>query len=66
MKSLRDARQILRSSPMQKGVNFKELGSLCIALIGAALRASTSQVNAFRASLAIKFEAPEFQVIRLE
>ncbi|WP_310389016.1 hypothetical protein [Roseateles sp.] len=46
MKSLRDARQILRSSPMQKGVNSKELGSLRVALMGAALRACTLQVDA--------------------
>ncbi len=35
LKSLRDARQILRSSPMQKG-NSNLLGSLRVASIGAA------------------------------
>ncbi|MCV2358076.1 hypothetical protein LNV08_03740 [Paucibacter sp. TC2R-5] len=45
MKSLRDARQILRSSPMQKG-NSKEHGSLRVASMGAALRACTAQVMA--------------------
>jgi hypothetical protein len=47
LKSLRDARQILRASPMQKGYS-KEHGSLRIASKGAALRASTSQVDAGR------------------
>ena len=41
LKSLRDARQILRSSPMQKEVT-KELGSLRVTSVGAALRARTS------------------------
>ncbi|MCV2367599.1 hypothetical protein [Roseateles oligotrophus] len=45
MKSLRDARQILRSSPMQKG-DSKELGSLRVASMGAALRACASHVDA--------------------
>jgi hypothetical protein len=40
LKSLRDARQIFRSSPMQKG-DSKEYGSLRVALMGAALGART-------------------------
>ncbi|MDC8770127.1 hypothetical protein [Roseateles albus] len=48
LKSLRDARQILRSSPMQKGMNSKEHGSLRVASMGAALRVRTSHVEAER------------------
>jgi hypothetical protein len=47
LKSLRDARQILRSSPMQKG-NSEEYGSLRVASKGAALRACTAQVESVR------------------
>ncbi len=47
LKSLRDARQILRASPMQKG-DSKEHGSLRVASNGAALRACTSQIGDLR------------------
>jgi len=47
LKSLRDARQTFRSSPMQKG-NAKELGSLRVASMVAALRACAAQVDGLR------------------
>ncbi|MCV2371383.1 hypothetical protein [Roseateles oligotrophus] len=56
MKSLRDARQILRSSPMQKGVNSKEHGSLRVASMGAALRACTTHVNALSSGYPLRMK----------
>jgi hypothetical protein len=49
LKSLRDARQILRSSPMQKGLNSEEYGSLRVASAGVLRAARTHQGDAQRA-----------------
>jgi hypothetical protein len=57
-KSLRDARQILRASPMQKG-HSEELGSLRVASMGAALRADTSQVDTARGQVLPTFLRPD-------
>ena len=54
LKSLRDARQIFRSSPMQKG-SSKDHGSLRVASMGTALRACTLQVDAVRVRSCLHF-----------
>ncbi len=57
LKSLRDARQILRSSPMQKG-DSKEHGSLRVASNGAARSACTSEVDSVSVSVLTVFSRP--------
>ncbi len=54
LKSLRDARQILRASPMQKG-HSKEHGSLRVASKGAARSACTLLANTMRVRSCLYF-----------